>query len=428
MNPTARFRGAPTTPRFLGTRRNGVLLVTFLILAAVVPLLVLRVHASLSAGPDQQVYAGQVTEFSGTTTDDLSAITHVTWDFGDTSPRVNGSDPALLNTTHVYTAPGVYNATLTVEFGAPLNKTDTATALITVLESEPPVVTAGPDLTVEQASHAGTQVTLNGTATDNVSTRFTFTWSENDLVLATETNVTSTTLTYTFTLGTHPVTLTATDEADNTGSDTVTVTVIDTTPPMVDAGPDVTVEQASPAGTQVTLYGTATDVCSPQLTFTWSEHGIVLGTEQNLTFTFALGTHVVTLNATDQSGNTGSDHVTVEVIDTTAPHVTAAASPSLLWPPHHKYVEVRVNVTAVDVGDSSPRITLVSITSNEPDNGRGDGHTVNDIVIIDDFTFHLRAERSGTGSGRTYTITYDVTDASGNVATVCVTITVPHNP
>jgi hypothetical protein len=69
----------------------------------------------------------------------------------------------------------------------------------------------------------------------------------------------------------------------------------------------------------------------------------------------------------------------------------------------------------------------VSITCNEPDNGLGDGNTLDDIVIIDDFTFMLRAERSGKGSGRTYTITYKATDASGNESMTSVTIEVPHD-
>ena len=408
-------------------KKKGFLMVTFLIIAAFVPLLLIKVQASLSAGSNQQVHTGQITEFNGTTTDDLSAIIQVTWDFGDNSPPVNGSSPALLNTTHIYTVAGVYNATLIVEFGSPLNKTETATAIITVLESQAPFVNAGPDITLEQASHAGTQVMLNGTATDNVSTRFNFTWSENGIVLATETNATSTTLTYTFNLGMHIVILNATDEAGNTGGDSVTVTIIDTTPPMVNAGPNLTVEQESHAGTQVTLYGNATDICSTQFNFTWSENGVVLGTEQNLTYTFNLGTHVVTLNATDMSGNTGSDNVTVEVIDTTPPQINATASLSVLWPPNHKYVEARVDVTTFDICDPSPKITLVSITSNEPDNSIGDGNTVNDVTIIDNFTFNLRAERSGRGSGRIYTITYEVTDASGNFAMVSVTIEVPHN-
>lgn len=45
----------------------------------------------------------------------------------------------------------------------------------------------------------------------------------------------------------------------------------------------------------------------------------------------------------------------------------------------------------------------------------------------DDFTFMLRAERSGLGEGRTYTITYKVTDACGNEAVDSVMVFVPLN-
>ncbi|CAN5789781.1 hypothetical protein BH24CHL5_BH24CHL5_12280 [soil metagenome] len=37
----------------------------------------------------------------------------------------------------------------------------------------------------------------------------------------------------------------------------------------------------------------------------------------------------------------------------------------------------------------------------------------------------LRAERSGTGNGRIYTLTYRVTDSCGNAATQTVTVSVP---
>ena len=43
---------------------------------------------------------------------------------------------------------------------------------------------------------------------------------------------------------------------------------------------------------------------------------------------------------------------------------------------------------------TDPTVTLISVTSDEPDNGLGDGDTPDDIVIVDDFHFLLRAERS----------------------------------
>ena len=496
-------------------KRKALFIVALLTIAAVVPLIVIRAQATLSAGPDQQVYTGETVTFNGTTTDNVTSIIQVTWDFGDNTTAVNGTNPTLLNATHVYTTTGIYNATLTVKFNSALNKTEIANTTITVNENQPPIanagtdqnveqnspqgasvtlnatgssdpnndtltyswnwtggsangdtptalfpvgnttvtlivndsqynatdtvnivveedievplVNAGPDVTVEQESHAGTQAILNGTATDTVSTRFNFTWSENGIVLQAEANETNTMLVYTFNLGTHIVTLNATDEAGNIGSDNVTVTIIDTIPPVVNAGPDMTVEQESQAGSQITLYGDATDICSTQFSFAWSENGAVLGTEQNLTYTFNLGTHIITLNATDMAGNIGSDNVTVTVVDTAPPEINISATPSILWPPNHKYVQVEATVTAQDAGDPSPTITFVSVTSNEPDNGKGDGNTVNDIVIVDKYNFEFRAERSGKGTGRVYTITYRATDASGNSAEASLTITVPHN-
>ena len=47
--------------------------------------------------------------------------------------------------------------------------------------------------------------------------------------------------------------------------------------------------------------------------------------------------------------------------------------------------------------------------------------------IVNDTTFQLRAERSGTGSGRIYTITCQATDAYGNSTVASVTVTVPHD-
>ncbi len=126
-----------------------------------------------------------------------------------------------------------------------------------------------------------------------------------------------------------------------------------------------------------------------------------------------------------------SDHdpviIGLNVCDEIAPAFEdVTVSPDTLWPANHKYVNVNATVTVSDNFDPSPVVELVSITSSEPDNGLGDGDFPNDIVIVDDFNFKLRAERSGTnGEGRTYTITYRVTDACGNFAEQSVTVFVP---
>jgi hypothetical protein len=124
-----------------------------------------------------------------------------------------------------------------------------------------------------------------------------------------------------------------------------------------------------------------------------------------------------------------SDHdaliVGLRACDAVPPTLSASVTPDSIWPANHKYVYVTATVAAADNFDPSPTITLVSVTSNEPDNGTGDGDSANDIVIVDNYHFKLRAERSGVGTGRIYTITYQATDGCGNFATQSVTVTVP---
>jgi hypothetical protein len=68
---------------------------------------------------------------------------------------------------------------------------------------------------------------------------------------------------------------------------------------------------------------------------------------------------------------------------------------------------------------------IVSVTSNEADNGLGDGDTAIDFVITGDLSLSLRAERSGKGDGRVYTITVEAVDAAGNASELTTTVSVP---
>jgi len=119
------------------------------------------------------------------------------------------------------------------------------------------------------------------------------------------------------------------------------------------------------------------------------------------------------------------------VLDHTPPTLTVTLSPTLLWPPNHQLQQVTATITVTDDHDPHPTVTLVSITSSEPDNGLGDGDTPNDIQQADfgtdDRQFLLRAERSGTGPGRTYTVTYAATDAAGNATQVAVKVMASHD-
>ena len=96
--------------------------------------------------------------------------------------------------------------------------------------------------------------------------------------------------------------------------------------------------------------------------------------------------------------------------------------------PNHKMRKIKATVEVDDTCDPNPQVTLVSITSNEPDNDTGDGNTEVDIMGADfgseDYRFSVRAERSGSGTGRVYTVVYSVADGSGNTAFAEATVTV----
>ena len=114
------------------------------------------------------------------------------------------------------------------------------------------------------------------------------------------------------------------------------------------------------------------------------------------------------------------------VVDTTPPDIVSlAASPNRLWPPNHRLVTVTVTAQVQDDVDPAPVTRIVSITSNEPVLGMGDGNTSFDWVITGDLTAQLRAERSGNGTGRIYTITLESRDFSNNVSTQNVTVVTP---
>jgi len=129
---------------------------------------------------------------------------------------------------------------------------------------------------------------------------------------------------------------------------------------------------------------------------------------------------IVSLYAPDQFRV--SDHDPVVVGLCLPPSLSVTVSPDALWPPNHKYVTVEADV---DASSDVSSINLISVTSNEADNGLGDGDKENDIVILDDFTFDLRAERSGTGTGRIYSITYQATNTCGNTTISTATVSVP---
>jgi hypothetical protein len=114
-------------------------------------------------------------------------------------------------------------------------------------------------------------------------------------------------------------------------------------------------------------------------------------------------------------------------VDVTPPSIEVQVSPKVLWPPNHKMQEIHVSLTVQDDTDPNPVVELVGVRCTEPFDEQGDGNTKNDIIIIEKGRIFVRAERSGSGNDRIYTITYKATDATGNFAFGSSTVTVPHD-
>src|SRR5262249_33551742 len=142
---------------------------------------------------------------------------------------------------------------------------------------------------------------------------------------------------------------------------------------------------------------------------------------------YALGTtSPVLLTVTDPKGAFGQATGTVTVVDQTGPSISGLSpSPASLWPPNHKMVDVTVNFGASDnCGASS---CVLTVSSNEPANGRGDGNTSPDWLVIDAHHVQLRAERSGNGNGRIYALKLTCIDGAGNATVRTANVMVPHN-
>ena len=211
--------------------------------------------------------------------------------------------------------------------------------------------------------------------------------------------------------------------------------------------------EVSPSGggvyeinTEVILGGYVSDLDGDLLDYQWMEGTNVLfsGAIQTIDggalvelpnhsiSTLSPGVHTITLQADDGFNEPVSGEITVEIVDETSPTLDPAANMTILWPANHKMVDIVIEANASD--NSGLPITLsASISSNEPINGTGDGDHSPDWTepVIDQengiITFQLRAERSGKGDGRVYTITITASDTSNNSTTANVAITVPHD-
>ena len=256
-------------------------------------------------GPDRTIDQGTVVDLDGSASRDNVAIVSYAWTLDD------GGLVTLLGVrhTHRFDSAGTFTVVLNVTDAAGL--WDTATMNVTVRDVTPPVADAGPDQTVDD----GTAVTLDGSGSrDNVGI-VNYTWTVGQGSDRLELYGVKPTLSLR-TPGVHPVVLRATDAAGNSGEDSMNLSVVDVTPPVANAGPDLTV----PIWGSVAFDGSQSTDDGPIASYSWAftYEGVARTLSgKGVTFPFAIGgVYEVVLTVTDVAGNTGTDTVVITVVDT----------------------------------------------------------------------------------------------------------------
>ena len=89
-------------------------------------------------------------------------------------------------------------------------------------------------------------------------------------------------------------------------------------------------------------------------------------------------------------------------------------------------VPVRVQISVKDTCDPQPVCRVTSVSSNQPETGRGVSKG-KDWEMVDDLTVKLRAERSEKEGDRIYTLTLECVDQNGNGSAGTTIVTVPHD-
>jgi hypothetical protein len=198
-------------------------------------------------------------------------------------------------------------------------------------------------------------------------------------------------------------------------------------PPVAAAGDDQVVFTAGCATEVVLDASLSRDPDGDHLQFTWSgDLGTMAGPA--LAISLVPGTYTFTVTVEDGRGGVASDTVNVMVIDNVAPEIgTVSPTPGVLGPPNHQMVDVSVGVSVPGACDAGSTCRVVSVSSNEPVNGLGDGDTAPDWEVTGPLTLRLRAERGQPSQGRIYTITIECVDAAGNASQRAVTVTVPRS-
>ena len=294
--------------------------------------------ATISAQPQPPVadpngpYSGQVGDNiafdgSGSSDPDGSIVTY-DWDFGD------GGTGAGVAPMHTYSVDGVFTVTLTVTDNDGLSSSNTTSATITpAVGNIPPTADAngpynGTERRPVQFSSAGSM--------DSDGTIVAYLWDFGDGSTSTDANPTHDYLA----AATYDVTLTVTDDAGATGSDSTTATIEAmqvNMPPVADPnGP-----YSGFIGDTITFDGSGSfDPDGTIMRYDWDfgDGGMALDGGAMPTHTYAAaGTYTVTLTVIDDMGETGEtgSALTTATIEDRPPGGGEGCTPGYWKQDHH---------------------------------------------------------------------------------------------
>jgi len=242
---------------------------------------------------------------SGSAVEGSEITLSVTWDdpcatsvnavikWGDGAEETLLANTKVFNRVHTYSKSGAYTVNVTViddEGGV-----GSRAIVVTVMDTTPPVLTLPSNLIWECSGVQGTEVTFSATAIDNTDGPVPVTCYPASGS--------------TFPLGITTVTCSVSDNAGNTTTGIFTVTVEDTTPPVMTNVPGpIEVQQTSLEGAQV-------DIPQP----TVEDNCTIPVLQSDAPVIFPLGTTTVTFTATDKVGNTSTASTTVTVVEVDTP-------------------------------------------------------------------------------------------------------------
>jgi len=278
---------------------------------------------------------------------------------GEATSTDNGEIASITNDAPEFFPLGETTVTWTVIDSS--NNFSSLTQLVSVIDTTAPEISPQEDITLEAFSVDANIVNLdNPTASD----------IQDVTIYINAPDV--------FPMGETTVTWTATDTSGNSASATQTVTIVDTTKPGLSIPHDQTVEASSLEGTLVEIgEAEAHDITG------------ISSIIHNAPDVFPLGSTMIAWTTTDNHGNSKTAYQTITVVDTTAPTII---SPQDIVA---EAIDPALNYIAFDELSVVDSIGIESITNDKP------------------ITFPF---------GST-TVTWTVTDTSGNISQVTQVVT-----